>query len=115
MVEDSTGHLVLFFDEDWTVRSSMVSYGHDIEASWLLQDSAGVTGDPGWMEKTRQLVLKTARAAADGVHSDGGVWYERGGGRLAPAKHWRPRAGSLIGLFKASERRWVEAWLRPWL
>src|SRR5258708_22716043 len=111
MVEDSTGHLVLFFDEDWTVRSSMVSYGHDIEASWLLQDSAGVTGDPGWMEKTGRVVLKTARAAAEGLDSDGGLWYERGEDHLVREKHWWPQAEAMIGFLNAWQVSGDEVWL----
>ena len=31
-----THHLILFQDGDWTPKSNHVSYGHDIEASWLI-------------------------------------------------------------------------------
>ena len=35
-------HLNLFFDDAWNLRSTLQSYGHDIEAAWLLQDCAAI-------------------------------------------------------------------------
>jgi mannobiose 2-epimerase len=112
MAEETTGHLVLFFDGDWTIRSSMVSYGHDIEASWLLQESAGIAGDKGWMEKTRQLALKMALAAAEGLDGDGGLWYEREGGCLVREKHSWPQAEAMLGFFNAWQVSGDEVWLQ---
>ena len=46
-----TGHLELFFDEDWNSKYRIVSYGHDIEASWLIHEAALVLGDEALLEK----------------------------------------------------------------
>ena len=40
-----TGHLELFFNDDWVSKYRIVSYGHDIEASWLIHEAALVLGD----------------------------------------------------------------------
>ncbi len=40
ILNNNTFHQELFFGEDWAVRSSAISYGHDIEASWLLYEAA---------------------------------------------------------------------------
>jgi mannobiose 2-epimerase len=36
ILDARTGHLHHFFDERWTVRSDTYTFGHDIEATWLL-------------------------------------------------------------------------------
>lgn len=120
MIAETTGHLILFFEEDWTVRSSMVSYGHDVEAAWLLQEAATIIGDGEWIEKTGQLALKMALAAAEGLDTNGGLWYERGERGLAETaadhlvreKHWWPQAEAMIGFFNAWQAGGDEIWLQ---
>ena len=36
---DSNGHVTIFFTEDWTPQTHEISYGHDIETSWLFRDA----------------------------------------------------------------------------
>lgn len=45
ILDPQTGHLNLFFEEDWTNKYRIYSYGHDIEASWLIHEAALVLGD----------------------------------------------------------------------
>src|ERR1022692_3452528 len=36
IVDNSTGHFKMFFENDWTSLTDHVSFGHDIEGSWLI-------------------------------------------------------------------------------
>jgi mannobiose 2-epimerase len=103
IVNAQTGHLHLFFDEQWNVKSGTVSYGHDIEASWLLPEAAEVIGDEEWIVKMKTLSVKMAEAVIIGVDTDGGLWYEyeAAHNRLIKEKHWWPQAEALVGFYNA--------------
>jgi mannobiose 2-epimerase len=96
-------HLHLFLDENWNLRSSLVSYGHDIEAAWLLLECAEVINYKLYIDHYRQLSVKLADAAAKGLDSDGGLWYEYepAHDRLVKEKHSWPQAEAMIGFFNA--------------
>ena len=51
-----TGHLELFFNDDWQSKYRIISYGHDIEASWLIHEAALVLGDQELLDKVEPLV-----------------------------------------------------------
>jgi cellobiose epimerase len=88
-------HFDLFFDEDWNVRSSEVSYGHDIEGSWLLYEAAEVLGDPGLKFEIENLSRKVVDVTiSEGMSADGGIKNEA----HDTDRHWWPQAEALVGL-----------------
>ena len=95
------GHLKLFFDNDWNCRYDTVSYGHDIEASWLIHEAALVLGDKDILDRMKTLVPSVASAALEGFSHDGGMIYERHGSE-GPAdgdRHWWVQAETVVGCF----------------
>jgi len=103
-------HLSLFFDKDWKRMPGVVSYGHDIEASWLLHEAAIVTGDKDWIATTRRLALQLAQASLEGLDKDGGLWYEEEGGQIIGEKHWWPQAEAMVGYLNAWQISEEEIW-----
>ena len=95
------GHLGLFFDADWKKRAGLISYGHDIEAAWLLHEAALVINNNEWITKTGRHALHIAAAAAEGLDTDGGLWYEQEDGHLIRQKHWWPQAEAMVGFLQA--------------
>ena len=98
-IEDGKSHhLGLFFDDNWKRRDREISYGHDIEASWLLLEAAQVLNDPEILEKTLRHTKKIALAALEGRCVDGSMVYERyGNGHYDNDKHWWVQAENVIG------------------
>lgn len=103
IVNSATGHLGLFFALDWSPRSDRVSYGHDIEAAWLLTEAAAALGSPEISAQVRALAVKIADVTlAEGVDLDGGVFNEGGpGGHTNTNKEWWPQSEAVIGFLNA--------------
>lgn len=97
IMDRRTGHLKLFFDEDWNSRYEIVSYGHDIEASWLLNEAAEVTGAVS--EDLRADIIRIADAASEGYIPGCGMICEsnRGNGAIDADRHWWVQAETVIG------------------
>jgi mannobiose 2-epimerase len=92
------GHLGLFFDDDWHRQDQIISYGHDIEASWLLLETAQVLGDEQLLQKALAHTEQIAIAALEGKCIDGSMVYERHeNGTYNNDKHWWVQAETVIG------------------
>lgn len=104
IIDKASGHLHLFFDEQWQVKGNKVSYGHDIEASWLLLEAAEIIGDTVLTAQYKKLALLIANATLqEGMDKDGGLWYEyeTAEQQLIAEKHWWPQAEALVGFINA--------------
>lgn len=103
IIDLQSHHLVLFFDEDWNRRSDTVSYGHDIEASWLLLEAAEIIEDEQLINQLKKTAVEIADAASEGLDSDGGLWYEHEptDDHLIKQKHWWVQAEAIVGFFNA--------------
>ncbi len=93
-----THHLTLFFDDDWNKLDDAESYGHDIEASWLLLETAQAIGDSALIDETLDHTYHIARAGLQGRCWDGSMVYERHpDGHYDNDKHWWVQAEDVIG------------------
>jgi mannobiose 2-epimerase len=103
IIDPETHHLILFFDEKWNKKSQTVSYGHDIEAAWLIEEAAGIIKNKSLLQQVEQYAVTLAAAATDGLDTDGGLWYEYDIAKddLIKEKHWWPQAEAMVGLFNA--------------
>ncbi|REE82095.1 mannobiose 2-epimerase [Lutibacter oceani] len=98
---NSNNNLNLFFDEQWNLKSSVVSFGHDIETAWLLIEAAKVLENKTLITETERVAVLIADVFIQtGIDTDGGVMndYEPKTGKLDGDKHWWPQAEALVGL-----------------
>lgn len=100
-INPETYHLNLFFDEDWNRRSALVSYGHDIEAAWLLLEAAEIIKHGPLIERLKDISIKIAKASLNGLDADSGLWYEYepSDNHLVKEKHWWVQAEAIVGFY----------------
>lgn len=121
ILDDTGRHLGLFFTRDWTPFNDVISYGHDIEAAWLLSEAAEVIGEPSLTDRIYAIALdiaeETLRLAID---DDGALLYEGNPreGVTNPNKEWWPQAEAIVGFLNAyqisGDSRFLETACRLW-
>lgn len=109
----ATGHLGLFFDAGWRSLGSEISYGHDIEASWLLDEAAAALGDAELVGRASPVVEALVYAGAEGLQPDGSLIYEYDPqtGRADCDRHWWVQAEAAVGFMNWYERTGDETYL----
>jgi len=105
ILDAETGHLRLFFAEDWTPVADFVSYGHDIEAAWLLREAAQVLGDAPLQAQVEAAGLRLTAATAAALLPDGSLPHEldRATGHLDRHREWWVSAEAMVGFLNAYE------------
>lgn len=106
IMDKKTCRFTLFFDEAWNKKSSTISYGHEIEAAWLLYDALETLDDPVFGSSREKLVLKIAdnchKEYLDGENGLNGMFNERSGsGEVDRDKVWWVQAEACVGFFNA--------------
>ena len=114
--DSATSHLGSFFNSSWTRLDSEISFGHDIEASWLICEAAEAVAsdDPSYRELADSLV----RSCESGFLGDGSLAYKSGADGLDSERHWWVQAEAIVGLLKmykrTGESRWLERCQQTW-
>lgn len=119
ITDPETHRFHLFFDEDWSVRSDIDSYGHDIEGSWLLCEAAEELGDKNIIEEVEEVALKMAEVTKnEGLDKNGGLYYEKAGSHLQEQFDWWPQAEAVVGFFNAwqlsDDKKYLELATDSW-
>jgi len=111
-------HLGLYFDRDWKNLTDHVSYGHDVEASWLMTEAAQIlAGSAGAAVHhlpagAADRYLAVARKSLAVVQAHGGsLPNELHGGHLDTDRIWWVQAEALVGMVNAYELSGDEAFL----
>jgi mannobiose 2-epimerase len=114
ILDPRTHHFRMFFDEVWTPRSDHISFGHDIEGSWLLCEAAYALGNRAIRRRTEEAAIAMARAVlAEARNPDGSLSYEADpGGVIDDNRDWWPQAEAVVGFLNAYELTGEEAFLQ---
>jgi mannobiose 2-epimerase len=103
IVNNRTFNLNMFFDEEWNDKTDLISYGHNIESSWLLYEAAVVLGEQSIIQKVKDISLSIADTSKDGIMPDGSMIYEKffKTGHIDYDRHWWVQAESVAGFLNA--------------
>jgi mannobiose 2-epimerase len=103
ILDKSNHHLILFMDELWQSNQRIISYGHDIEASWLLLEAAEALKNPKLINDFKALALQMANASIEGLDENGALLYEYNtdSQHLIQEKHWWVQAEGVVGFVNA--------------
>lgn len=95
----------LFFEKDWRSTSMVVSFGHDIEASWLLYESAVILDESALASDYAKLSVNMAKVVARNIDVSGAVVneYDAATGIYHKEIHWWQQAEAMVGFFNAFE------------
>ncbi len=103
IIDRKTGHMMLFFSEKWVPTADLVSYGHDIEASWLLHEAAEVLGKQELLHHVASIAVEMAEATLEGLQPDGSFYHELNRDESHHDKHreWWVSAEAMVGFLNA--------------
>ncbi len=103
IINQTDYHFNLFFDENWQVKSNQISFGHDIEGSWLLLEAAEVINEKKLIDQFKEVALKMAGASLHGINKLEGLSHdgERGKPLQEGNVEWWVQAEALVGFLNA--------------
>jgi mannobiose 2-epimerase len=117
-------HLGMFFDMKWTPLSEEISYGHDIEASWLLWEAACELEDEELQSEIKETVIRVAETAlSEGFDHENGclenfLRSEPEGKVRDRTRVWWNQAEAMNGFYNAwemtGESKYSDACLAEW-
>ena len=120
----SNAHLGMFFDMKWTPLSEEISYGHDIEASWLLWEAACELKDEELKSEIKETVIRVAETALnEGFDHENGclenfLRSEPEGKVRDRTRVWWNQAEAMNGFYNAwemtGETKYSDACLAEW-
>lgn len=103
MYDAKKGRLHVFFDENWNSLLDLTSYGHDIEASWLMEDAMYVIGSD--LPEHKKMIVDLAYSVArNAIQSDGSLANERENDHLDTTRIWWVQAEAIVGFYNAYQR-----------
>ena len=122
-------HFVMFFDSEMNPLPGEVSFGHDIEGSWLMTEAAEVLLEYAEDKERAKALLEEAEDVAvkmvdytleHGLDTDGGLFDEGhfGGGIVIPNKVWWGQAEAIVGSVNAwmitKDEKYLDTALKVW-
>jgi len=96
--------LEVFFDQAGRSLIDLQSFGHDIEASWLLSCGADLLGDPPLSRQLDTIGLDLVDSVYQRAYRDGSVAYEELNGQVDNSRVWWVQAEAMVAFYTAAAK-----------
>lgn len=104
MIDHDNYHLRMFLSDDWQDHSPGLTYGHDIECSWLLYKALNALGDAERNARLVPVVIELAKTCQrEAIRERGDVVdaYDRASNSYHSERIWWVQAEALVGFLVA--------------
>lgn len=96
--------LLVFFNRNLNVIGDIHSYGHDIEATWLMDRACEVLGDEAFTEEVSAMNKKIVAHIAGIAYKDGSLLNERDKTEINTWRIWWVQAEGVVGFLNAYQK-----------
>jgi len=96
--------LEVFFDTGMNTISDLYSYGHDIEASWLLDRAANLLDGSDIARETKAYTTEIAERIYDAALVNGSLNNECFRGKVDTTRVWWVQAEAMVGFYNCYEK-----------
>lgn len=100
--------LLVFFDRELNVIGDIHSYGHDIEATWLLDRACEVIGDKELTEKVSAMNKRIVANIAKLAYENNSINNERENDKISRIRVWWVQAESVVGFLNGYQKYGIE-------
>ena len=112
MYNEPERRLEVFYDKDYRSLLDMQSYGHDIEASWLMWDAVEALIPEEERAPYRAMCLTLAEATCERAFTDHGMENEIVEGEVEHTRVWWVQAETVLGFANAFDLTGDDAWMQ---
>lgn len=110
--DPETNALKVFFDTKLDVIGDIHSFGHDIEATWLMDLACDTLGDEELKKQFAEMNLKIANNILNIALEDGALNNERENDKIDKKRVWWVQAESVVGFINAYQHSGDEKFLK---
>lgn len=116
--DSQTNALKVFFNEKLEVIGDIHSYGHDIEATWLMDLACDTLEDEELKKQFTEMNLKISNNILNTAMEDGALNNERENDKIDRKRVWWVEAESVVGFINAyqhsGDKKFLEAARSVW-
>ncbi|WP_302418389.1 AGE family epimerase/isomerase [Blautia marasmi] len=102
--DPAKGRQEVFFDRTWNSLIDLYSYGHDIEAAWLIDRGLEVLGDREWSERLYPITAEITGNIYERAYRDHSLVNEAENGVIDTTRVWWVQAEAIVGFVNGYEK-----------